>query len=50
MNSGMVTLKAYGGTVIPVSQSIDLLPLEVNNKFENLKFFYGISKIECKDG
>jgi len=33
MNSGLVSLKAYGGTVMPVSQSIDLLPLAVNNKF-----------------
>lgn len=50
MNSGMVTLKAYGGTVMPVSQSIDFLPLTASNKFENLKFFFGINRIECKDG
>jgi hypothetical protein len=50
MNSGVVSLKAYGGTVMPVSQSVDLLPLALNNRFENLKFFFGISRIECKDG
>ena len=50
MNSGAVSLKAYGGTVKPVSQSIDFLPLTINNRFENLKFFFGISRIESKDG
>ena len=33
VNSGSVTLKGYGGTVQPVSQSVDLLPLQANNKF-----------------
>ncbi len=50
MNSGEVTLKGYGGTVNAASQSIDLLPLQQHDKFENLKFFYGINRIECKDG
>jgi hypothetical protein len=50
INSGVVTLKAFGGTVKPVSQSVDFLPLALNNKFENLKFFFGVSRIECKDG
>ncbi len=27
INSGAVTLKAYGGTVMPISQSVDFLPL-----------------------
>lgn len=33
MNSGVASLRAYGGTANPVSQSIDLLPLPVNNRF-----------------
>jgi len=50
MNSGVATSRAYGGTLAAVSQSIDLLPLAPNDKFENLKFFFGISNIDCKDG
>lgn len=50
MNSGIATLRAYGGTLAAVTQSIDLIPFTPVDKFENLKFFYGISNIDCKDG
>lgn len=50
MNSATATLRAYGGTLTAVTQSIDLLPLVSNEKFEYLKFFFGISNIDCKDG
>ena len=50
MNSGVVTLQSYGGTVQPVTTSVNFQPLELNPKFDNLNFFYGISTIACKDG
>jgi len=50
MNSAIATLRAYGGTLTAVTQSIDLVPLVPNEKFEDLKFFFGISNIDCKDG
>ena len=50
INSAIATLRAYGGTLTAVTQSIDLLPLVSNEKFEDLKFFFGISNIDCKDG
>lgn len=50
MNSAIATLRGYGGTLTAVTQSIDLVPFVPNEKFEDLKFFFGISNIDCKDG
>jgi len=33
INSGAVTLRAFGGTIEPVTRSVDLMPLTVDNKF-----------------
>ena len=50
MDSGVAQFNQFGGTPSPTTQADALLPLPVNDNYENSVIFYGISGIDCSRG
>ena len=50
MDRGIAELTGFGGTADTSSKSITLNPVTPDSNFDNLQIFYGISKVNCKQG